>query len=223
MSGKKNTPHVDRARPVIRVPKQTDAERVALTHSTSSAAKASPDWAAATDVQSAVIVWSKSADDLATNALQVGTLKGQLSLAEAKQRVLRRTWQTATTHVVSTVNMFAAGSVDTIKGFSLDVIGHTTAGAQLAPEQLQVALGKVPGSALASWKRGAAKHGFVVQHATDPGNPATVSASVPSTKAKYQLDGQPSGSTVYFRVAAIDPTMASGQSPWCVWVAGTVR
>src|ERR1700722_18495694 len=53
-----------------------------------------------------------------------------------------------------------------------------------------------------------------------------VTSSPPAacTRTKYTLGGlAPSGSSVFFRVAAIDPLAVTGQSPWSAWVAATVR
>jgi len=76
-------------------------------------------------------------------------------------------------------------------------------------------LGEVTGG----WTRGTATHGFVAQHATD----ATYSAIAPVTKTKYTLGGLPSGSVVYLRIAAIDPTAPSGIGPGSAWASGTAR
>jgi hypothetical protein len=62
-----------------------------------------------------------------------------------------------------------------------------------------------------------------VQHATDAANPATYSPSLACTKSKFTLTGATSGSSVSFRVAAIDPSSATGQTAWSGWVVGTVR
>jgi hypothetical protein len=71
--------------------------------------------------------------------------------------------------------------------------------------------------------KGLAKHGFVVQWATDANAPATFSMPVVSTKRKLTLSGLPHGASLSFRVAAIDPASATGQSPWSAWVVGIVR
>ena len=75
----------------------------------------------------------------------------------------------------------------------------------------------------ASWDKGIAIHGFVVQHATDPANPATVSGSIPWTRTTFKIDGLPSKANVSVRVAAIDPASPEGQSPWSAWVVGNAR
>ena len=64
MSGKtKATKHVERATPVLRDPRKTDAEMVQATRTKSQAMKASPDWAQAVEVQSAVTAWNTAADE----------------------------------------------------------------------------------------------------------------------------------------------------------------
>jgi hypothetical protein len=57
----------------------------------------------------------------------------------------------------------------------------------------------------------------------DPGNPATVSLPQACTKTTFKLDGMPSGAGVSFRIAAIDPASATGQTAWTAWVAGSAK
>jgi hypothetical protein len=83
---------------------------------------------------------------------------------------------------------------------------------------------KEVGQAGVKWPRGLARHGFLVQHATNSQDPATYSGWLPSTKSRYMLGGlAPSGSTMSFRVAAIDPSSPTNQTPWSAWCAATVR
>jgi hypothetical protein len=84
--------------------------------------------------------------------------------------------------------------------------------------------GATAGQATWKWPRGNARHGFLVQHATDVANAATYSPQLACTKTRYTLGGlAPSGSTVSLRVAAVDPHAPTAQSPWSVWVSATVR
>jgi hypothetical protein len=136
---------------------------------------------------------------------------------------IRRDWLASRKQVVSTVTVFAAGSTDTIKGFNLDVIQHGRLGPLAAPTDLSVNPGAELGEIVATWDKGIAVHGFVVQHATDPNNAATLSPSIPSTKPKLVVRGLPSNAAVSFRVAAIDPASPTGQSPWSVWVLGNAK
>ena len=217
------TPPIDRAVPTLRKPKTTDVEKVQATRSTTQGMQSSASWAAATDVQGAVKIWNTNADDLEANAKEIAKLKDQLKTAEAKQRTLRRDWQASTGQVLSTVKVFCAGSADLVKGFNIDVLTHTVMGALGAPENLAVSPGMQPGDVVAAWAKGNARHGFVVQYATDVANTATYSAQMPCTKRKFTATGLPSGTVVHFRVAAIDPTVKTGVSPFSTWVAGTVK
>jgi hypothetical protein len=81
----------------------------------------------------------------------------------------------------------------------------------------------VLGEAVFSWDVGNARHGFIVQHATDVANAATHSANLPSTRATFTLKGGTPSSTVHFRVAAIDPSSETDMGPWSDWVSGLAR
>jgi hypothetical protein len=213
------------ARAVAKMPAltDTDAQKVAVTGSVSQAMPQSPSWAAATDVQTAVKLWSTSATKLDTNTKAIAGLRVQLLAAEAAQEGLRRDWLAAKQQVTSTVTVFCAGNPELVKSFALDVVTHGRLGPLDAPSGLAVNPGTAPGEVVAKWDKGVAAHGFVVQHATDPTNPATISASTPSTKVTFTLAGLPSSTNVSMRVAAIDPASATGQSPWSAWVVGNAR
>jgi hypothetical protein len=214
---------VDRATATIKADTKSDALKTSVTNTIAQAMQKSTNWGAATDVQSAVKVWVQGATDLATNATLIANLGAQLATAEAKQETLRRDWAAQKKAVVSSVTVFCGGSADMVQSFNLDVITHTRLGALPAPSGLEVNPGTVLGDVVAKWLKGIARHGFVVQHATDPTNQATISAPTPCTKVSFKLGGMPSGANVSFRVAAIDPTSATGISPWSAWVLGNAR
>src|SRR4051812_31887134 len=113
-SKKSKTPAIDRAVPTLRKRKATDVEKVQATRSTTAGMQSSASWTAASDVRGAVTLWNKSADDIEANAKVIATLEDQLRTAQSKQRSLRRDWCAATGQVLSTVNVFCAGSVDLV-------------------------------------------------------------------------------------------------------------
>jgi hypothetical protein len=115
------------------------------------------------------------------------------------------------------------GSAEKVTGLALDVETRARLGALGAPADLAVNPGAGSGEVAASWLRGNARHGFVVQHATDAANPATYAPPMPWTKTRFTLGGLAPNATVSFRVAAIDPTSATGASPWSAWVVGNAR
>jgi hypothetical protein len=200
-----------------------DAAKVSTTRSVTQAMKQSPDWAAATTVQTAVTAWNNAANAIEASATAIANLRAQLKNAEATLASQRRDWAASKVQVTTAVTVFCGGSADKVKGFNLDVVTHARIGLLGAPIDLTVNPGKDVGQVLGAWAKGVAVHGFLAQHATDPNTAATVSAPVPCTKPKLLLSGLVSGTSISFRVAAIDPASPTGMSPWSAWVVGNVR
>jgi hypothetical protein len=222
MSKPKKAP-VNRAVATIKQPMGTDAAKVSVTSSVSQAMAKSPDWVAATVVQSAVSAWTSDATALDANTKLIANLRAQLAVAESKQGELRRNWAASKMQVMSAVTVFCGGSADRVKAFNLDVVTRYKLGPLATPSNLAVNPGAQPGLGVAQWAKGPARHGFLVQHTTDPSNPATISAPMASTKTRFSLDGLTSGATVSMRVAAIDPASPTGQTSWSAWVVGNAR
>jgi len=220
---KNKGPQADHAVPRVRQPRRRDSEKVALTNSLKQSLQASPDWAQATAVQTAFGGLDQDAQKIAAITAQIEGLKGQLQTALTTLVGVRRDWATSLKLLLGTVEVFGKGSVDVVKGFGLEVRSAKALGPLSAPANLVLVRGKEAGTASAKWDRGDAHKGFVTQHATDPASPATFSTPKVWTKTKYTIDGLPSGSTVYFRVAAIDPSESSGQSPYTPWATGVAR
>ena len=223
MSKKKGKPVDPRAVPTIRKPVGTDATKVAVTRSTSTAMKGSSLWQGSPALQAAVTTWNAAADAMETTAKASHDLRAQLAVLAASQQGHRRDWNVAKKRVISESEVATQGSADQVRALGLDVVTRGSTGQLAAPSGLSTALGKAAGEADLAWHRDRAGHGFIVQHATDVANQATYSANTPCTKTKFTLKGAQSQSVVHFRVAAIDPSSATGQSPWSEWVAGTVR
>jgi hypothetical protein len=213
---------VDRAKPVIRKDKSTDTAKVAVTRSVTTVMKAAPQWNAPA-IQTAQAAWNTAADAMENNAKSIADLRSKLDALVATQRANRHAWGVATRQMISAVEVVCQGSPDAVHGMGFDVQSHVVAGPQPAPSGVAARPGTAGGEAQVSWQRGSGSHGFIVQHATDVANPATMSPAIPCTKTKYMLEGAPSLSTVHFRVAAIDPNSPAGQGPWSDWVTSTVR
>lgn len=215
---------VERATPIIKKAKGTDAAKAEVTRSSTVSMKASPDWAnAPAAVQSATVGWNTAADDLEANAKNIVQLKDQLATAEAKQRSLRRKWNDATRQILGAIAVFCDGSTDMVHGFGFEVLTRHALGPLSPPSALTTQSGPEPGEATVKWARDSAHHGFLVQHATDVANAATFSAGIPCTKSKFTLDGLQASSVVHFRVAAIDPSSKTGLTAWSDWIAATAR
>jgi hypothetical protein len=213
---------VDQAKPVIRKDKRTDVAKVTVTRSITTVMKAAPQWNAPA-IQTAQAAWNVAADAIEQNTKVISDLRGKLAAAEATQRANRHAWTVATRQMVSAVEVTCQGSPDAVHALGFDVQSHVSPGSQPAPSGVAAQPGTVGGEAVVSWQRGSARRGFLVQHATDVANPATMSPAIVSGKTKYTLEGAPSRSTVCFRVAAIDLNAPTGASPWSDWVTTTVR
>jgi len=211
------------AKPFLKASKNTDVEKIHVTRATTTSMQGAPAWSTTPALQSANAVWNQKADALEANAKSITDLKSKLKTAIADQRVIRRDWTVATQHMIATVAIQCMGSAEEAQALGFDVVSRTSAGPLPPPEGLATAPGKALGTAVFEWKRGSARHGFIVQSAADVANPATYSAPVPCTRSKYTLKGAQSLSVVHFRVAAIDPIVEAGHSEWSTWVAGTVR
>ena len=222
MSANKKAKPVDRAMPVIRKPMGKDAEKISVTRTTTTAMQGSPAWSSTPAIQTASVAWNKAADKLEAQAKAIGDLRSKLSVLLADMRGLRRDWTLSTQQMLSTVAVNAGTSADDVHALGFEVRTHVPVGVLPAPTHITTLPGKAAGEVVVSWFRGSARHGFVVQHATDVANVATQSEPTPCTKTKYTLKGAQAPSTVYFRVAAIDPSATTGRSPWSDWVAGSV-
>jgi hypothetical protein len=220
---KKTAPDIDRARPSIARTTVTDVQKVTVARDIVATAKKAPGWNAASDLQGAAKVWSQSCDDLDSNGQAIVAKRSELRTMEAKQRTLRRAWRAARRQVLGTVDVLCAGSADEIKVYGFDAHLRVSLGPLGVPDGLATAPGKEPGQAIFSWLKGLARHGSLVQHATDVANPATYSPPIACTKSKFTLTGALPGSSVSFRIAAIDPSSPTGQTAWSGWVVGTVR
>ena len=219
----KPKPRVDRAVPVIRTLDRSDKAKVALTKALEQSMPASPDWAQSPGVQAALQVVSKGAQAIDANATVVVGLRTSLSDAMAKQRTLRRDWGASTKNLLGAVEVQCGGSVDKVTAFGLGVRNFGNVGLLAAPTNVVLVLGASAGSVKASWDKGNANHGFVVQHATDAANPTSYSVVAPNTKSKCTVTGLTPGSLVYFRVAAVDPRAPESQSPWSDWASTHAR
>jgi hypothetical protein len=170
-----------------------------------------------------VKAWDGDATNIDAQAKVLAALRAELKTAVAKLASLRCDWQTSKVQVMSIATSVCAGSPDRVKALNLDVVAHARLGALAAPIGVAGVPGVGNGEVTLAWTKGNVIHGWLVQYATDPANPASFSAAIPSTKRKITLSGLPHGANLSFRVAAIDPASTTGLTPWSAWVIATVR
>ena len=211
---------VDKATPVIRKPKGKDGDKITVTRSTTTAMKQAPLWNTTPALQAAVTTWNAAADSIESNAKAIADLRAQLATLDAAQRTHRQDWRVATKQVIAVAGIACQGSPDQVHQLGLDVLTHVGPIQQVAPSGITSQPGTVSGEVVVRWTRGSARHGFLVQRAVDVASPAM---PVASTKTRFLIDGAVPASIIHVRVAAIDATSSTGQSPWSDWVACTVR
>ncbi|WP_044250087.1 hypothetical protein [Chondromyces apiculatus] len=213
---------IDRAVPVLTEPSDTAAARIAAGAVHITALQGSPDWAASPEVQAATSAWLAENESLATVTSTIADLENQLAIARATQRTQLRRWDAHKRAVLSAVETACDGSKDKVQRFGMGVATRTAAPTAVTPEDLRAKRSTTPGVASAVWATRRGHHGFLVQHATNPEDPATFSAPLMSARGKFDLAGQRPGTTVYCRVLALDPDLPNGQTDYTSWVAMTV-
>jgi hypothetical protein len=225
MSKKKPRNPVDkRAVPAIKKRVVSDAAKIQVTRSTSTAMHDSPLWPGAPRLQSAVAVWNGIADAIGAKATAIRALQKQLDVLFAELAVQRRDWLAARKHVIAEADFVAGGSADALRAMGLDVVVRTgKAQAKARPGPIRAELGTKPGEAIFSWPRGDARRGFMVQSADDVSRPATYAPLFPWKKTRFTVTGAAPSSVVHVRIAAIDSSTEEGISEWSDWAAGTAR
>ena len=224
MTAKAKAKPASRVKPKLSKPKKTVVDKVSFTRSYTTSFKASPNWSTATELQGAVASWNSSADALEANAKLIAQLRDQLETAVLARRSQLEQWAADTQHVVSCVNVLAGGDAEVLHALGVEAVTSTTPRVSAVPGPIVIVPGAISGEAKVTWTASGTRHsGYVLQHATDVANPATISNSVVCTGRRYVIKGAQPASVVYVRVAAIDPSSETGQTAWSDWAAGKAR
>jgi hypothetical protein len=109
-----------------------------------------------------------------------------------------------------------------VQGLGVDVVERQAKPNATVPANLRPMKGKTPTVASVRWDPTDGAHGYMLQHATNTADPTTYVAPFSLTAARYHLGGQTSGTTVYFRVAALDADLPGSQTGFTAWVAVVV-
>jgi hypothetical protein len=200
-------------------PMDTEAQKVSAANTYIAAIKLSPNWTAATDVQTAIGFWSTETANLDAGAKLIASLEKQLEAARTAQLATLRRWNQRRQGVLYAINVFCDGSKDKMLTFSVALATqgeHTEAG---VPVGLIGRTVRKTGVASVEWfATPRNRTGFMVQHATDTTNAATYSAPIVCSKRSFDLTGQTPGAIISFRVLALDPSLPAGQTSWSAWV-----
>ena len=210
----------DHARARFTEPMGTDALKVTGARAAVTAIKASTNYGAATDVQAATVAWDTETTNLDTGLKLVADLEKKLAVARGDLLATQRRWGLRRAATLSAIDTFCDGSKDKVLSFAAVVAGISGHVAPSVPVGLQNWRSKTPGVAGVEWHLTPKNRaGFMVQHCTNPADPATWSAPIACTKRSFRLADQTPGATIQFRVLALDPTLPTGQTGWTAWVA----
>jgi hypothetical protein len=213
---------IDNATPVLTGPTENTEDKVSATQTHYNAMKASTDWTAATDVQTAANDWLAVATNLSTNEQAIADLMKQLAAKRVAEVTLLVQWATQKDVCLAAVRKFCAGSSAKVQGFGYAVAGRTPRPPAPVPSNLLGKRVKVAGTAWLTWTGDAYRRQYQAQWATDSTNPATFSAPRTVGGRSFKLPGQTSGATLHFRVLALDPRLPTGQTDWSPWAAVVV-
>ena len=212
------------ALPTSKKPYATDAEKVSAEREHMTSMKAASQWGTATDVQSAANSWDATTTALDSNATSIEKMRSDLAAAIIIQQGLRLKWHAGRRHTLSAVSVFAGGDPAIITAFGFDLQTKAAAGAEITvPEGIVTSPGTNLGDIDVGWDEGNNRHGFMLQHCTNPADPSTFSTPIPCTSPDFILTGQASGAVIHFRVASIDPSLPGHMTAYSAWVAGTAH
>jgi hypothetical protein len=144
------------------------------------------------------------------------------STAITNEAQLVRSWGKNRRALVSAIDLFADGSKDVVQSLGVDVEERQPKPNATVPANLRPMKGKTPTVASVRWDPTAGAQGYMLQHATNTADPTTYAAPFSLTTVRYHLGGQTSGTTVYFRVAALDDNLPGSQTAFTAWVAVVV-
>jgi hypothetical protein len=204
-------------------PMETVAEKVSAANTHIASIKASTNWAAATDVQAATNAWATETTAVEAGAQSIAALEKALGVARTSQLATLRRWGLRRQGVLGAINVFCDGSKDTMTTFGVAVAGGAAPETAVVPVGIMPLKKKVAGMAAWEWfLTPLNRHGFMVQHATNPADATTYSPAMSCSKRSFRLPLQTPGATISLRVMGLDPTLPTGQTEWSGWVSTVV-
>jgi hypothetical protein len=214
----------DNARATMKGLTRTPEEMVATGTDAIDSLTASPQLAGAGGVKTALALFVTENGNLDAQNKKITKLHQDLTRAEADRVTTVRRWGLRRAGVLHEVNVECDGSKEKVQSFNLPVIvfGTKTQLTTVVPENVHQAKSKKPTTPVVAWNANKRHHGYMVEYATDPANPATYSKPAMVKRARFALVGQTLGAVLHFRVLALDPALPLGQTDYSAWVAVTV-
>jgi len=211
---------VEHAKPKIPglKPRMSDTEMVSITRTQVTKAEQHPDYKTTPRILEAMTKWSSTADAIEAEDAEILSLAAALDKARGAQALNLRTWDIDKHMVLAAVDDTCKGSKDAIQSWGLEAAERATSTPHLPPADFRAMTTDVFGQAAVQWTIDPHVPAYLLQWATDKNNPATHSELIACTQSKFRLAGQPSGTTLYFRIQAIDGKVEGGRSEFGPWV-----
>lgn len=176
----------------------------------------------APEVAEALDMWALENDKLDANNKLKADLRRRLSLADAEEVTLCRHWSLRRQGVLYAANVHCDGSAERVQRLCLQVVERRKSPPAQVPEDLRQVRSRKPTTLTVAWKKVKGSHGYMVQCATTPEDPATYSRPSMCKRARFAVPGQVLGAQIWIRVLSLDPSLPDGQSDYSAWVAMTV-
>lgn len=160
---------------------------------------------------------SLTAITAAADGLEQAESEAQTARQEAKAKTTTRNNKEddlgrLMTQEVGYVTAIAGGDEETIQSAGMDVRATPSASTSPAqPAALGATAGDHDGTMDLSWDPVVNAASYVIEMSPDPATATSWSHQGVSTKSTFTVIRLPSGSRIWFRVAAVNP---NGQSPW---------
>ncbi len=175
--------------------------------------------AGAPDVQAKLAVFTTANTNLGSNNKSKAAGKLQFDTAVVAEGPLVRRWGIAKRALVSAIEVVGDGSAQVVQGFNVGVEVRQEKSEATVPVNLRPMKARVPDTASVRWDPTDGAKGYMLQHATNPADATTYSGQIHVSAAKYKLGGQVPGTTIYFRVLALDASLPNGQTAYTAWLA----
>jgi len=213
---------VDRATPQIPETGQSAEELVTSGNETITNLNASTGLAGAPDVQTKLAAFTLVNTALDGNNKSKAAGKLKVETAVTNEGPLVRRWRIGKRALLSAIEVVGDGSAEVVGTFNVGVEQREATPDATVPVHLRSMKVYLPGTASVRWDPTPGAKGYLLQHATNPADATTYSAQIHVSAARYHLGGQTAGTTVYFRVLALDASLPNGQTAFTGWVGAIV-
>jgi hypothetical protein len=209
---------VDRATPQIVDTSEMPEQLVITGNEAIGNIKASAGLAGAPAVQVVVTAWATANTNLDANNKAKAAARLALDTALANEGPLVRRWGISKRAVISAIEVVGDGSAEVVQSFNVAVEQRQAHPEASVPANLRAMKVHKTNVASVRWDPSPGATGYMLQHATSPSDATTYAPLIYVKDSKYHYGGQVPGTTIYFRVLALDASLPTGQTTFSAWV-----